>query len=256
MNGNQVYAVITAAGAGTRLGYARPKALVELAGKPLVSHAVERFLQHPEIAGVVVTAPAEKEYFNEFQRIFDGDKRVLLVEGGVSRQASVYLGLQAIPELAAQLQHQFSERNTLVLIHDAARCLTPNTVISRVIKGLKEQAKAVVPAMQVVDTLSEFMIEGTSGLEFSKGSIDRAKLRAVQTPQGFHYEVIVSAHALGKEKSAEAEFTDDASLMRLVEQRVLIVAGSEQSLKITTPLDLAVAQTLLNLEAGAATEFE
>ncbi|EEH63238.1 2-C-methyl-D-erythritol 4-phosphate cytidylyltransferase [Gleimia coleocanis DSM 15436] len=243
--GKRVYAVITAAGTGTRLGYNQPKALVPLGDKTIVEHAVERFLAHPRVAGVVVTALDDGHYFADFQKILEGDARILVVPGGGSRQESVYRGLQAVPGLAQQLEQDFVSAETLVLIHDAARCLTPVEVVERVVMGLESEAKAVIPALPVVDTLSEFKVLETEGLEFSGETVDRAKLRAVQTPQGFHYDVIMEGHALGKEKSTEEEFTDDASLMRLTGEPVLMVRGSELSLKVTTPFDLRVAAALL-----------
>ncbi|MDO5060535.1 MAG: 2-C-methyl-D-erythritol 4-phosphate cytidylyltransferase [Actinomycetaceae bacterium] len=247
MTKKDIFAVVTAAGSGTRLGYAQPKALVPLVGVTLVERAVETFLKHPRVAGIVVTAPAESPVFERFEKLFEGVAEILVVPGGATRQASVYQGLLGLSVLAERLGlvHRISE--TSVLIHDAARCLMPAEVIDRVALAL-ESSRAVIPVLPVVDTLTTSVYQE---FECAGESVDRSKLRAVQTPQGFKYPTILLAHQKAASIQAE-QFTDDASLMELVGESVQLVEGSELSLKITTPFDLRVANCLLGF--GGALE--
>lgn len=258
MVGQNIFAVVTAAGSGTRLGFSIPKALVPLAGSSLVARAVDTFLEHPQVLGVVVTAPPESPVFEQFVQLFEGAKRVLVVPGGASRQESVYRGLGGLEKLAESLGIGDKLAETKVLIHDAARCLLPAEVVDRVAGAVGTDA-AVVPVMPVVDTLTQVVYQGdveagaaeNSGGEklYAGQAVERSELRAVQTPQGFTYATILKAHQLARTQP-DVEFTDDASLMRLVQVPVRLVPGSELSLKITTPFDLQVAECLLGF-AGA-----
>ncbi|MCS4485031.1 2-C-methyl-D-erythritol 4-phosphate cytidylyltransferase [Gleimia sp. 6138-11-ORH1] len=241
-----IFAVVTAAGSGSRLGYSQPKALVCLNGISLVERAVKTFTQHPQVAGVVVTAPADREIFSQFEKIFEGAPQVLVVKGGPSRQASVYQGLLGIEKLAEKLAITKVIPQAKVLIHDAARCLMPTEVIDRISDKL-EEVNAVIPVLPVVDTLTK--VVNQTG-EWAGETPDRSTLRAVQTPQGFKYQTILRAHQKAQANQT-GEFTDDASLMQLVNEPVALVAGSEFSLKITTPFDLEIARSLVTLNPSS-----
>lgn len=246
----EVYAVVTAAGSGTRLGYEKPKALVEIAGKTIVERAVETLLAIPDVKTIVVTAPAEPAVLTQFQQIFNRHAQVEVVAGGDTRQKSVHAGLRVISKLLEKIASSGCESNgnlesatsPVVLIHDAARCLTPKTVIASLLEKINAGEKAAIPAIPVVDTLTQFATSAAQTHYVTKYA-DRSSLKAVQTPQAFVFDTIWVAH----EKAAQEleEFTDDASLMRLVGESVAVVAGSEFSLKITTPFDLRIAEMLV-----------
>lgn len=245
---SEVFVVVTAAGSGTRLGSDRPKALVELAGKPLVVRAVDGAFTHPHVTGVVVTAPEDSR--GNFEALFESNPRVRVVCGGSVRQESVYRGLQAIPELARALETQLHD-TTAILIHDAARCLTPATVFHDVVTALEAGYPAVIPALPVTDTQKTVARKQISidGIEIEKvtGAVDRTELRAVQTPQGFHWRTIIEAHRQATHRwGSEAEAaTDDGALVEAQGIDVHLSHGSQMSLKITTKLDLIIAEHLV-----------
>lgn len=211
--------VVVAAGSGQRLGAGRPKALAELAGRPLLAWCLDG-VRAAGLGPVVVVGPPDA--LEETRHVLDpaaGAGAPLLVPGGRTRQQSVDAGLAALPAGVDQ-----------VLVHDAARCLTPAAVFGRVIAALDRGATAVVPALPVVDTL-----RARAG-----GVVDRSALVAVQTPQGFTRDVLRRAHALG-----DPDATDDALLAERLGERVVIVDGAAEALKVTTPFDLLIADAVL-----------
>jgi 2-C-methyl-D-erythritol 4-phosphate cytidylyltransferase len=210
--------IVAAAGSGSRLGAELPKALVLLAGRPLVVWAVEG-LRAGGVAEVVVPVPAG--WAAAFAEHLDDDVR--LVEGGATRTASVRAALAAVRSSAGA-----------VLVHDAARPLTPPDVVARVLVALAEGAPAVVPVLPVVDTT---VVVDPAGRV--TGAVPRERLRRVQTPQGFDREVLMRAYDL---LPAGAELTDDAAVVHTVGVPVTTVPGDERSTKITVPHDLALAQ--------------
>ena len=214
--------VVPAAGAGTRLGPGAPKALRLLAGEPLLVHAVRRLRACTDVGPVVVAAPSE--HVAEVAALLDG-LGATVVAGGAERQDSVRLGLAALP---ADVD--------LVLVHDAARALVPLAVVEAVVAALHAGAPAVVPVVAVPDTVKR--VAGDVVVE----TLPRAELRAVQTPQGFVREVLEQAHA------ASGPATDDASMVEALGVRVVTVAGAPEAFKVTTALDLAVAEAVLRLE--------
>lgn len=212
--------LVPAAGLGVRLGPGRPKALRELAGEPLLVHALRGLRAVPEIGPVVVAAPpADVEAVAALLAAYD----VSVVPGGASRQESVRLALAALPAEAG-----------LVLVHDVARCLVPASVVAAVVAALRCGAGAVVPVLPVSDTIKR--VDG----ERVVATVDRSSLRAVQTPQGFARGVLERAHAAGP-----AGVTDDAGLVEAVGGTVTTVAGSDEAFKLTRPLDLLLAEAVL-----------
>lgn len=251
-------AIITAAGAGTRLGANQPKALVALAGRPLVSYAAAAMVL-AGINDIVVTAPpahlaemraalsarvltqaAHVAWPHEAARRDFTSATIRVVGGGASRQASVAC---AIAELAAAAPE-------VVLVHDAARCLTPPALITALL-GASGTAAAVIPALPVTDTLKQVAAapRGDEACELT-GSVDRSGVIAVQTPQACNFALLAQAHADAAERAANerAAATDDASLLQERGEKVVAIAGSELALKITTPLDLQLAHLLVSGE--------
>ncbi len=214
-------AIVAAAGSGSRLGADLPKALVPLAGRPLVCRAVDALLDGG-VAEVVVVVPAAQRA--AFEAALPSG--VTVVDGGATRTASVRAGLAAVGPAA-----------TAVLVHDAARPLTPAAVIARVLDALAAGAPAVVPVLPVVDTT---VLVDDDGLVTD--AVPRAPLRRVQTPQGFDRATLEAAYAaLG----AGAELTDDAAVVRRAGVPVTTVAGDELCAKVTVAHDLTLAGLVL-----------
>lgn len=231
---SEACAVLTAAGSGSRLGCEVPKALVELSGRPLVWWAA-RGLRAGGVGTIVVTAPAAS--LDEFRAGIADIGGVEVVAGSDrSRQASVALGLAALGQ---------RNEGDVVLVHDAARPLTPAQVTARVIDAVRAGAGAVIPVLPVTDTLKSVDASGVV-----TGTPRRADMVAVQTPQGFRWDVLMRAHEAGASLGADEAVaaTDDAGLVEAIGAVVHTVAGDEHSLKVTRPLDLSLAQLLAGQE--------
>jgi 2-C-methyl-D-erythritol 4-phosphate cytidylyltransferase len=337
-----VAVLVPAAGAGLRLGPGGPKALRQLAGEPLLVHAIRRVAAAPSVRLIVVAAPAAE--LEAVRELLAPVAPVTVVAGGAERQESVALALAAVP---AEVD--------IVLVHDAARALTPPQLIESVAAAIRGGHPAVIPVLPVIDTIKKvgpapsasalrpgpsapsphsadlseppsgasmgapdfagfsvppsgasmgapdfagFSVPpsgasvgssdsaGLSGLPsgglagpaasaglpgaapggsvgsacpagFSEpvgghvvwaeldvvvGTVDRAVLRNVQTPQGFRRDVLVAAHA-----AAVDPLTDDAGLVEKAGVPVACVPGSELAMKITRPLDLILAEALLHV---------
>jgi 2-C-methyl-D-erythritol 4-phosphate cytidylyltransferase len=219
-------AIVAAAGSGSRLGADLPKALVPLAGRPLVCRAVDALLDGG-VAEVVVVVPAAQRA--RFEAALPAG--VVVVDGGSTRTASVRAGLAAVGPAA-----------TAVLVHDAARPLTPAAVIARVLDAIAAGAPAVVPVLPVADTT---VLVDDDGLVTD--AVPRAPLRRVQTPQGFDRTTLEAAYA-GLE--AGADLTDDAAVVRRAGVPVATVAGDELCAKVTVAHDLALAELVLRSADG------
>ena len=224
-----VAAVVPAAGSGERLAAGIPKAFYQLDGHSLVARAVQGLLDSGAVDAVVVAVPAD--LINEAKLIL-GDKATV-VAGGADRTESVSLALSA---LSAATQPEF------VLVHDAARALTPPELIVRVVDALRAGHGAVVPALPLHDTIKAVDANGVV-----LGTPERVGLRAVQTPQGFATELLMRAYRAyrGAAQLDRADFTDDASLVEHLGGQVQVVDGDPLAFKITTQLDLLLAQAIV-----------
>ena len=243
--------ILVAAGSGQRLGYGMPKAAVPLGGESILMHALRGIVASGIASQVCVALPAgndglrrECDAFRE--ELADGGPLLSIVDGGATRADSVRAGLGAL-----------MDGTEAVLVHDAARALTPDSVFHRVTDALAAGAEAVIPAIPVVDTVKS--VQPTTGEdtvlapEVVTGTAPREDLRAVQTPQGFRFTTLQRAHqaAQGFDEAQAAAITDDAMLVELAGTAVHVVRGSTHSLKITTPLDLILAEGLLEGPLGA-----
>lgn len=214
-----VAAIVVAAGSGERLGADVPKAFVRVGGATLLEHSLARLAAHPRVAQTVVAAPAG--HLDAARALAPGAR---VVAGGATRQRSV----------AAALAEVGSDAD-LVLVHDAARAFVPAEVIDRVIEALTT-ADGAVPTLPVSDTIRTVDAAGELG-----GLVDRSRLLAMQTPQGFRHEILAKAHAAARGDDA----TDDAALVEAIGGHVVAVAGDHRAFKITVPIDLALAEAVL-----------
>ena len=222
-------AIITAAGAGIRMGGDQAKQFMELEGRPILAVTLERFDLSPDIDGIVLVVPPGKVDYcrGEIVEKYELTKVTKVVAGGERRQDSVRLGLEAT-----------EGHYPLVLIHDGVRPLVPPDLISRIVRAAN-QYRAVIPALAARETIKE---ADETGLVVK--THDRRTLWLVQTPQAFRYEDILEAHRRALEENWE-EITDDALLMERTGVPVKIIEGSEENIKITTPQDLELARFLL-----------
>lgn len=220
---DDVACVLVAAGRGERLGESRPKALVEVAGMSMVEHAV-RAIAASQVRHLVVVAPeANVGHMAELVRAHAASLATsTVVAGGATRQASVARGLDVVPAVA-----------DVVLVHDAARCLAPAELYDDVARAVLDHHDAVIPGLPVVDTLKEVDDDGRV-----RATLSRARLRAIQTPQGFRRSLLLRAHAA----AGADEAPDDASMVEALGVPVQVVTGHPDAFKVTRPLDLALAE--------------
>lgn len=227
-----VVALVVAAGSGTRFGGPVPKPLVDLEGRAVVAVAVASLAAGGCTAATVLISPGMQEAFAE--ALAGAAVPVTLVEGGRTRQESVFRGLEA---LSAQPQPP-----EVVLIHDAVRPLIPAELTGRVVAAVRAGAVAVTPALPVVDSLRSVQQDGGNAI------VDRAPLRRIQTPQGFDFATVLVAHRLAAQQGPEA--TDDVSVCEAAGHPVTLVEGAASAVKITHPADLELVRALIRLEAG------
>ncbi|ACL68853.1 2-C-methyl-D-erythritol 4-phosphate cytidylyltransferase [Halothermothrix orenii] len=224
----KVGVIIPAAGQGRRMGRDMNKQYLLLNGRPILAHTLSLFFSSGKKFDqiTVVVRPQEKEYCyqNVIQKYFPG-KPIKLVSGGETRRESVYAGLKS-----------FSPEIDYVIIHDGARPLMPYPVLERVLKGIVEY-DAVTTGVRVKDT-----IKFINGGGFVSNTPDRGKLIAVQTPQAFRYDIIKKAH---EEISSDIQVTDDAFLVEKLGYPVKVIKGSYDNIKVTTPVDLIIAEAIL-----------
>ena len=244
-------AIVPAAGRGDRLGPGLPKALRVLGGAPLLVHAVRALARSRAVSLVVVAAPPDG--VSDVRALLSGHHAgadLLVVAGGASRRESVRLALDVLP-----LDFE------AVLVHDAARPLTPIELIDAVAAAVHGGADAVIPSLPVADTVKRVQPRvdpadrtGERVVE----TVDRTSLRAVQTPQGFRRPVLAAAHlaasvaasgtasvAATGAADASPEATDDAELVERLGGTVLVIAGEEDAFKVTRPLDFLLAEAVL-----------
>jgi len=222
-----VSVIIVAAGGGERLGYGRPKAFVDLNGLTLLERAVMPLNSLDEAVDVVVVAPDKWQGAAEdlVQRTLEPRHRLSVVAGGATRTDSVRAGLSEVADSV-----------DVVLIHDAARALTPHDVFTRVIGKVRAGHSGVIPTLDVVDTIAKRHPD--TGV--TQAAPDRSHLAIVQTPQGFSRRILDEAYAV-----FSGDATDDAEVVRQSGHEVGSVAGDQMAFKITHPADLHRAHTLL-----------
>ncbi len=227
-------AIVTAAGAGIRMGGKVAKQFLAFDGKPLLAVTLERFQLCPAVDAVIAVVPSESVGFckKEIVDVFGLTKVVKVVAGGARRQDSVRAGIEAS-------QGEYG----LVVIHDGVRPLVAVGLIERTVEAAK-RFRAVIVALPAKETVKEV---GGDGLV--KRTYDRRRVWLVQTPQAFRYEDILKAHRHALQQGWD-DVTDDALLMERMGIPVKVIKGSEENIKITTPHDLDQALFLRTGKRG------
>ena len=221
--GPSVAAVIVAAGRGFRAGGRLPKQYRQLAGEPVIRSSLSLFAWHGEVAAVqAVIHPDDR---GAYEAAATGLRLLPPVLGGATRQASVRAGLEALGALAPDI----------VLVHDAARPFCSTELVSRAIAACAETG-AAIPALTVTDTIKHIDADGHVA-----GTLDRALLRAVQTPQAFAFPALLEAHRRAA-KDRREDFTDDAALAEWAGLKVAVFAGETGNVKLTTDEDFSRAE--------------
>lgn len=216
------YAVIVAAGSGARMNSKLPKQFIEIGGKPILRHTIEKFLAMSSTVDIIVVLSDEyKEYWKDYCRRTGFLERYTLPTGGFTRFHSVKNALEYVPDGA------------LVAIHDGVRPF----VTTEFLEGLFEEADrcgAVAPVVPLVESIRETVADGTV-------PADRTRFVAVQTPQVFRSEILRKAYR----QSYDTSFTDDLTVVQKAGFPVKTVEGLRYNIKITTPDDLRIAEALL-----------
>jgi len=229
--------VLVAAGEGQRLGQNIPKAFVPVLGAPILEHALRGIVETAGLAHISLVAP--DRFHTEAQALANKystpEINIVVVQGGLNtRQDSVTNGLAAVPD-----------NLSVVLVHDAARCLASSHLFERVATAVRESGKGVIPVLPVVDTIKR------ADAELILETVDRSHLRSAQTPQGFPTSKLKAAYA-----ASTADHTDDAALFQAAGGEVTSVIGEANAFKVTHPADLAAAERLLSstLRTGIGTD--
>jgi 2-C-methyl-D-erythritol 4-phosphate cytidylyltransferase/2-C-methyl-D-erythritol 2,4-cyclodiphosphate synthase len=217
-----VAVIVVAAGAGIRLGAARPKAFVRVSDATLLEHSVRALVRMQRDTQLIAVVPPDR--LDEARALLQPLAEAVVVAGGESRQASVAAGLEALDPSVR-----------IVLVHDAARAFTPASLFDEVVAAVEATGEGAVPGLPVSDT-----VKRTDAADRVTETVDRSELVAVQTPQGFPRTHLVDAY-----RAATEEATDDAALVAAVGHPVRIVRGDALAFKVTTPADLARAEQLL-----------
>jgi 2-C-methyl-D-erythritol 4-phosphate cytidylyltransferase/2-C-methyl-D-erythritol 2,4-cyclodiphosphate synthase len=232
--GSELAVLAVAAGRGSRAGEGIPKQYRPVAGRPLLAHTLSALIRAAR--GATILPVIHKDdlglYRSCLDHLEDGQAASLSgpAFGGAERQDSVRLGLEALSRLASPPK--------IVLIHDAARLFVSKPLVERAIAAAKAYG-AAIPGLELTDTIKEVSSEA-----YVVATAPRARLRAVQTPQAFRFELILDAHRKA-EAACVTNLTDDAAAAEWAGHRVHVFPGDESNMKVTKPEDFAAAEAKL-----------
>jgi 2-C-methyl-D-erythritol 4-phosphate cytidylyltransferase len=218
-----LYVVFVAGGSGKRMGVDTPKQFLELAGRPVLMHTIERFKEFNDTIEIITVLPENQlRFWNELQKKYSFDISNTLVKGGTKRFFSVKNGLE------------FVNTPGLVAIHDGVRPLVRVETIKRCFETAEKYGNAI-PVISPADSLR---IETEQG----NNPVNRLQIKQVQTPQVFDAALIKKAY----KQDYDPGFTDDATVLEKTGEKIQMVEGNRENIKITNPEDLFIAQTLLS----------
>lgn len=219
------YAIIVAGGKGERMGAETPKQFLELNGKPILMHTLEKFRETDPSIEIILALPENQIEFWEglFHKYKSSKPRHTVIKGGQTRFHSVQNALKSIKE------------EGLVAIHDGVRPLVSSETIHRCYREAQEKGNAI-PVVEVVDSLRHY-----SKQEKTNEAVSRSCYKIVQTPQCFKSELILKAY----EQEFDKLFTDDATVVESLGETINLVAGNRDNIKITTVEDLIIAEAFL-----------
>lgn len=218
------YIIIVAGGSGTRMNNVVPKQFLELLGKPVLMHTIEKFTAAiPEISVVVVLSPQYTEEWNTLCEKHNFSSPFQLTDGGETRFHSVKNGLELVPE------------NCIVGVHDAARPLVSIQTIVNAFETAEQKGNAS-PAIPLTESVR--VVENDTNK-----AVDRTNYFIVQTPQCFRSNLLKKAFL----QDYRPEFTDDASVVEAMGEKINLIEGNRENIKITTPMDLILAEALIRL---------
>ena len=218
------YAVIVAGGSGTRMGSSTPKQFLFLHDKPVLYYTLKVFLEAYDDLQIILVLP--EDYTDLGREIIDAFfdySRIQIVNGGETRFHSVKNGLQLV------------NKDSIVFVHDAVRCLVTTDLIHRCFENALETGSAV-PAVRVKDSVRLLNEEGNDN-----EVLDRSKVVMIQTPQTFHSRILLPAFEIDYKE----RFTDEATVVEAFGLKICLVEGEENNIKITRPTDLLIAEALL-----------
>lgn len=217
------YAVIVAGGKGQRMGNAIPKQFLPLAGKPVLYHTIKAFTDAFEDIKLVLVLPQDQlSYAQMVLQAFPERIDMAIVTGGETRFHSVQNGLKAV------------SGNSVIFVHDGVRPLVSAELIQRCYAQAVEQGSAI-PAIVVADSMR--IVEGDN-----TRPVDRQNMRSIQTPQTFRADILLPAF----EQGYKEEFTDEATVVEAYGEDVYLIEGEKGNIKLTTPEDMLIAETILN----------
>lgn len=223
-----VAAVIAAAGRGTRMGSEIPKQYMTLAGRTVLDTTLHKFEKSNEVDEIVLVVGRDDLEYVKSGIAVNYNKIKKVVPGGRVRTESVFEGIKAVSPCCG-----------IVLIHDGVRPLVSYSLISGCVEGAYNYG-ACIPVIDVADTIKE-----VSGDGIVRNTLDRTRLKAVQTPQAFDYALIRDCYM--KALTEGAEFTDDASIAEYYGHEVRTIEGLPRNIKITTPFDLRIAEIFASI---------
>ncbi len=218
----QKYIIIVAGGSGVRMNSSVPKQFMELQGKPIIMHSIQKFVDAiPQISIVLVLSTNHQQQWITLCKKHNFNYKYQLAEGGETRFQSVKNGLALVPE------------NCMVGVHDAARPLISNQIIINAFETAEQKGNAS-PAILLSESIRE--VEGESNK-----AIDRSKIFIIQTPQCFKSTLLKNAFL----QTYRSTFTDDASVLEAMGEKINLIEGHRENIKITTPQDLIIAEVLM-----------
>lgn len=219
------YIIIVAGGKGLRMGGDLPKQFLPIGGKPVLMHTIERFREYSESLQIILVLPREQQhYWQQLCQKYKFEVAHTVADGGATRFHSSQNGLAAVPDGA----------HGVVGIHDGVRPFVSVETIARCFEAARQYG-AALPVLPVTDTLRRVTDDGGY-------NVQRNDYRTVQTPQAFDIQLLKRAFS----QPYSDAFTDDASVVEAIHHKVTMVDGNRENIKLTTPFDLIVAESLLN----------